>query len=164
MFGYICIVIALVLALAPNNGARAFCVIVLMELLAHKLNYVFTQQLTDMLKGAEYYLLNIIIEFTAIRLLVMFKAPKVITVLILSKMLYNVAIISQYSFFTFNFYGSSDIFIRIIMVAELIFMSRFNVYAGIFGHRFKLKNPGSFYFDFRLGSWLRNRLVWRGKA
>jgi hypothetical protein len=156
MLSFVCIGIAFTLALSSSKDGRAFCFILLIEFIAHKFNYVITQELTDMISGPIFLLINVVIEMLAVIALSNKGAGKFIRFLITLNIGYNVAIISQYSFPIFDFYGKRDYIFRTIMIAELLYMLRFNLYARIIRSRCKFGCLGDFGVMFSVRGWICN--------
>ena len=128
MFGYICIAIALILALRSSIEYRAIGYLVLLEFVLHKLAFVTGFQLVYILKGSLLFLSYIFIELLAIYLMYKMQSHLVITLLIFVNLIYNVLTISQYVNFTYDFYALYSNFVGVIMVLELIYLAGLSQY------------------------------------
>lgn len=128
MFGYICILIALVLFLISVKEYSAIAFIVLCEFVLHKVFYIVGIQLTELLEYSALYLSYIIIELLALFLMYKFQSHMTITLLIFANLIYNILTISQYVNYTYDFYSLYSAFVGSIMILELMYLIGLNGY------------------------------------
>lgn len=132
MFGYICITICFILARNSRPEYRVISYLLFIEFVAHKLVYVFGDQLTPVLQGSLLYMTYVIIEFFAIIYLKMFQSHFVIITLILSSLLYNALVVSQYSFPVYDYMENYWWIMGLVMLLEMIYLGMLTAYVATF--------------------------------
>lgn len=123
MFGYICILIALILALYSHAEYRAIAYLVLAEFVAHKLAYIVGYQLTDWLNSSLLFLTYVFIQTITIYLIASIQNHIYIVGLIFINLSYNMLTISQYAIKTIDFYSYHHLVVGSIMILELIYLA-----------------------------------------
>lgn len=132
MFGYLCIVICFVLARYSRQEYRVISYLMLVEFIAHKLAFVFGDQLTPILRGSPLYLTYIIIELVALIYIRMFQFNIIISTLVFTSLVYNALVVSQYSYPIYDYMESYGLIMGIVMILELIYLGCLTAYVANF--------------------------------
>lgn len=132
MFGYFCIAICFILARNSRPEYRVIAYLLLLEFSAHKLAYVFGDQLTPILQGSLLYMTYAIIELSAIAYLKLFQSHRVIMALVFISLVYNALVVSQYSFPVYDYMEHYWWIMGIVMLFELLYLGMLTAYVANF--------------------------------
>lgn len=132
MFGYLCIAICFILARNSRPEYRVIAYLLLIEFVAHKLVYIFGDQLTPVLRGSPLYASYVIIELTAIIYLALFQSHRAIITLIFISLMYNALVVSQYSFPVYDYMENYWWIMGLVMLLEMIYLGMLTAYVATF--------------------------------
>jgi len=131
MFGYLCIVICFILARNSRPEYRVIAYLLLAEFVAHKLAYVFGDQLMS-IPGSLVYTSYVIIELSAIIYLKIFQSHRAIMTLVFISLVYNALVVSQYSFPVYDYTVNYKLIMGVLMLLELIYLGMLTAYVANF--------------------------------
>lgn len=132
MFGYFCIAICFILARNSRPEYRVIAYLLLAEFIAHKLAYVFGDQLTPILQGSLLYMTYIIIELSAMIYLKFFQSHFAIITLIFISLAYNALVVSQYAFPVYDYMENYWWIMGLVMLLEMIYLGTLTAYVATF--------------------------------
>jgi hypothetical protein len=163
VFDWICISLAVILALNSSYEFRAVSFVLLAEFIAVKLAFIAGIQITSYLEYTRIFLAYSIIQAISIVILFLLNSSVIPKLLIFINIGYNMLTISQFSINTIEFYDNYKYFAGTIMILELAYMFGGIKYVRAFRDSRRAYNPSIVSVTFRNSRRLFSRIQ-KGRA